>query len=268
MSLTEIFALALALSSAAAISQQQSQPLSASQPSPDVHIYDLDRDIAPPRLIQEPLPIAGSQQCSQHLSGKVILNMEVDTQGAPASFYFVDPLGNELDRLALSVAQQDRFNPATRNGIAVAVRQSLEMNLEGCIATAVDISGKQIRTIRLKAQPSQRIGRTREPHLRINTISNGQNLIHGDTTAPIPLVTPEARFSEEAIEKNITGICIVSISLDAHGLPQNPRVVHHLGYGLDDTAIEAIRNYRFVPAMRQGKPVPLPLMSIEVNFRR
>jgi TonB family protein len=267
MRLTGSFALALALSSTGAISQQQSQVLSTPQPSPDAHVYDLDHDIAPPTLIPEPLPIASSQQCSQHLSGKVILNMEVDTQGAPASFYFVDPLGNELDRLALTVAEQDRFNPATRNGTAVAVRQSVEMNLEGCIATAVDISGKQIRTIRLKAQPSQRIGHTREPRPRGNIISNGATVTHVASAAPIPLVAPEARFTEWAVQKNITGMCLVNLTVDAHGMPQNPRVMRPLGYGLDDTAIEAIQNYRFVPAMRLGKPVPV-LISIVVNFRR
>lgn len=265
MRLTGSFALALTLAFTGAISQQQSQPLSTPQPSPDAQVYNLDRDIAPPTLIPEPLPIAGSQQCSQQMSGKVILNMEVDTQGAPAFFYFVDALGNELDRLALSVAEQDRFNPATRNSTAVAVWQSVEMNLEGCIATAVDVSGKQIRTIRLKTQPSQRIGHTREPHPRGNIINKAPTGARGASAAQIPLVAPEARWTEWAIQKNIKGMCFVNLTVDAHGMPENPHVVRPLGYGLDEAAIDAIQNYRFVPAMRQGKPVPVT-MTVVVNF--
>jgi TonB family protein len=266
MSVTCTAALALAFSSTTGISQQQSQPPSSPQASPNSSVYDLDRDIAPPVLIPEPLPVASQQQCAQQMQGKVVLNMEVDAQGTPASFYFADPLGDELDRLALSVAQQDRFSPATRNGAAVAVRQSVEMNLEGCIATAVDISGKQVRTIRLKEQPSQRVGNLRKPHPTGFIHGNIAADAHGNSP-PIPLVAPEAGFSEEARQKHITGMCLVSLSVDAHGLPQNPRVVRPLGYGLDDAAIEAIQNYRFVPAMRQGKPVSV-MMSIAVNFRQ
>jgi TonB family protein len=36
--------------------------------------------------------------------------------------------------------------------------------------------------------------------------------------------------------------------------------------GLDEKALEAVRKYKFKPAMKGGAPVPV-MMSIEVNFR-
>src|SRR5665213_4339129 len=36
--------------------------------------------------------------------------------------------------------------------------------------------------------------------------------------------------------------------------------------GLDEKAVEAVKQYRFKPAMEGGKPVPVEL-NIEVNFR-
>lgn len=36
--------------------------------------------------------------------------------------------------------------------------------------------------------------------------------------------------------------------------------------GLDEKALEAVRKYRFKPALRNGKPVPV-IMTIEVDFR-
>ena len=266
MTLCAAVVLALVLSSTDSISPQQLQPLSTPQPSSDAHVYDLDRDIVVPILIAEPLPIASDQQCAKQLHGTEVLNMEIDAQGMPTSFYFVDVLGNELDKLALTVAEHDRFNPATRNGNAVAVRLSVEMNLEGCIATAVDIWGRQVRTIRLKAQPWQRTGNVRKPHVKGNYIDRTKAADTHGNSAPIPLLVPEAQYSEQAKQRNISGTCLVSLLVDTHGMPQNPRVVRPLGYGLDETAIDAIQNYRFVPAMRQGKPVSI-MMSIAVNFR-
>jgi protein TonB len=54
--------------------------------------------------------------------------------------------------------------------------------------------------------------------------------------------------------------------VDAQGNPQRVQVVHALGKGLDEKAVEAVRRYRFKPATLQGKPVAVEL-NIEVNFR-
>jgi len=35
---------------------------------------------------------------------------------------------------------------------------------------------------------------------------------------------------------------------------------------LDEKAMEAVRRYRFKPAMNDGKPVPV-MITVEVNFR-
>ena len=85
-------------------------------------------------------------------------------------------------------------------------------------------------------------------------------------TAPIPINTPEAEFSDEARQQKYQGICIVALIVDTHGNPQNIHVVQRLGMGLDEKAMEAIRKYRFRPAMKDGKPV-LAALTIEVDFR-
>jgi protein TonB len=42
--------------------------------------------------------------------------------------------------------------------------------------------------------------------------------------------------------------------------------VQHLGKGLDEKAVEAVQQYKFEPAMRNGEPVAVEV-NIEVNFR-
>ncbi len=88
----------------------------------------------------------------------------------------------------------------------------------------------------------------------------------GGVTAPVAIVTPEAEFSDEARRQKYQGICLVALIVDAHGFPQNVHAVQHLGMGLDEKAMEAIRNYRFRPAMKDGKPVASTI-TVEVDFR-
>jgi TonB family protein len=83
---------------------------------------------------------------------------------------------------------------------------------------------------------------------------------------PVPIVTPEAEFSDEARRQKYQGICTISVIVDARGYPRNPRVIRSLGMGLDEKALEAVEKYRFKPAMKDGKPVA-SVISVEVNFR-
>jgi protein TonB len=59
---------------------------------------------------------------------------------------------------------------------------------------------------------------------------------------------------------------VVSMIVAAQGNPQQIVTSRHLGHGLDEKAIEAVKQYRFKPAKQHGKPVPVKL-NVEVNFR-
>ena len=91
--------------------------------------------------------------------------------------------------------------------------------------------------------------------------------IGGGVSAPVPIFQPEAEFSDEARRAKYQGVCLISLIVDAQGNPQNPRVIRALGMGLDEKALEAVRKYKFKPAMKDGRtPVPV-MITIEVNFR-
>jgi bla regulator protein blaR1 len=90
--------------------------------------------------------------------------------------------------------------------------------------------------------------------------------IGGDVSAPKLVFSPDPQFSEEAKRAKYQGVCVVSLIVDAQGNPQRVQVVRHLGKGLDKKAVEAVRQYKFEPAMRNGEPVAVEV-NIEVNFR-
>jgi protein TonB len=88
----------------------------------------------------------------------------------------------------------------------------------------------------------------------------------GGVSAPQVIFSVDPEFSDEARRAKYQGICVVSVIVDAQGNPQRVRVVRPLGMGLDEKAVEAVKQYKFKPAYYQGHPVAVEV-NIEVNFR-
>jgi protein TonB len=85
-------------------------------------------------------------------------------------------------------------------------------------------------------------------------------------SAPEVLYHPEPEFSEEARKSKVSGNVLVYLQVDELGRPTHVRVLRGLGMGLDEKAIEAVRQYKFRPAMEDGHPVAVE-MNVEVNFQ-
>jgi protein TonB len=82
---------------------------------------------------------------------------------------------------------------------------------------------------------------------------------------PTLIYSIEPEFSDEARKARYQGVVLVGLTVGADGLPKNAHILHALGMGLDEKAIEAVKQYRFKPAMKDGKPVPVTI-AVEVNF--
>ena len=91
--------------------------------------------------------------------------------------------------------------------------------------------------------------------------------IGGGVSAPTLVFSVDPEFSDEARRAKYQGVCLIAIIVDAHGNPQNPRVVRPLGMGLDEKALEAVMKYKFKPAMKDGKTAVPVMVNIEINFR-
>ena len=115
----------------------------------------------------------------------------------------------------------------------------------------------------------RRIGPGKRDRVRAGSGGNtGGGLLRSAAGFPRrSLHSVEAEFSDEARRAKYQGVCLISLIVDTQGNPQNIRVARALGMGLDEKAIEAIRQYKFKPAMKDGKtPVPV-MITIEVDFR-
>jgi protein TonB len=96
-------------------------------------------------------------------------------------------------------------------------------------------------------------------------IGGGVFKVGGGISAPQAVSTPDPQYTEEARLAKTQGKCILWLIVDETGKPRNIRVVRGLGNGLDAKAIEAVQQWRFQPAMKDGKPVNVQI-SVEVGF--
>ena len=85
-------------------------------------------------------------------------------------------------------------------------------------------------------------------------------------TAPIVLYKKDPEYSEEARKAKYQGTVVLYIEVDPSGRAVNPKVVRSLGLGLDEKALEAVRQWKFKPGYKDGRPVTVAA-TIEVNFR-
>jgi periplasmic protein TonB len=98
--------------------------------------------------------------------------------------------------------------------------------------------------------------------------NTGGGVMHigGGVSKPVVLYQVEPEFSEEARKAKFSGNVEVYLWVDPDGKPSHIRVVRGVGMGLDEKAVEAVRQYRFKPAMKDGKPVQVDLY-VDVNFQ-
>ena len=90
--------------------------------------------------------------------------------------------------------------------------------------------------------------------------------VGGGVSAPEVIHSVQPEFTAEARSQNYQGVVAVQLIVDSQGFPQDVRVVRHLGLGLDEEAIAAVKQYRFRPAKYEGRSVSVQ-MVIDVDFR-
>jgi TonB family protein len=91
----------------------------------------------------------------------------------------------------------------------------------------------------------------------------GNGSVDPGITYPVLIQKLEAGYSEKARKAKLQGHVILYVEVDASGQVTNPKVIRSLGLGLDEKAIEAVMQWKFKPAMKDGKPVAV---QVEVSL--
>jgi len=97
-------------------------------------------------------------------------------------------------------------------------------------------------------------------------IGGGVFRVGGGVSAPRSVFAPDPEYSEEARKAKYQGTCVLWLIVGPDGHPRDIKVTRSLGLGLDEKAIEAVKQWKFEPAMKDGKPVAVQI-NVEVSFR-
>jgi TonB family protein len=94
---------------------------------------------------------------------------------------------------------------------------------------------------------------------RIKVVSEGM-------TPPKVLNSIDPSSNEYAQKYGIAGMELLRTVVDSTGVPRQMAIERPIGFGLDEKAVEAIKNSRFRPATLNGQPVPV-VVDLVVTFR-
>ncbi len=86
-------------------------------------------------------------------------------------------------------------------------------------------------------------------------------------SGPNLVYAPDPHYTVEARRAHVEGAVVLTLMVGTDGLPRDIKLIRHLGYGLDEEAIKAVRTWRFEPAKKNGRPVPIRIDTLEIEFR-
>ncbi len=89
--------------------------------------------------------------------------------------------------------------------------------------------------------------------------------VGGDVTKPVKIHAPMPSYTEIARKARIQGIVIVQAIIDKRGDVTNVKLLKGLRMGLSESAMEAIKQWKFKPATLGGKPVDV-YYNLTVTF--
>jgi TonB family protein len=227
-------------------------------------------------LIYKADPVYPAIAKAAHVQGAVILHAIISKDGTVERLDVISGNGM-LVNAARDAVSRWTYKPYLLNGEPTEVETSITTNfsLADSIAqgttnqtmfTQVEQRYKELLALEGTAQGAAnraQLAQAEQEYREFLALEPKQ--IGGDVTGPIPIYEPEPVYSAEAKKAKFMGIVTVGIIVDKNGMPQNVHVTRGVGMGLDEKAVEAVKQYKFKPAMENGKPVAV-YMNIEVNF--
>ncbi len=224
----------------------------------------------PAAIVSEELkPFAGTWHWM--FKGKPFLTMVLVPEGDHFSGYMTNAfLINDADG-TMDAAPEPGISPIAHTFFAgkvlhiVVQSDEWTMTLAGPNKAEFHIAEPD-RPKNLKSWIAERISETTTtPGKEIN--SDAIYHVGGGVSAPKLVSSTEPKFPLGHTEKNFSSSCLISFIVNASGSPEQLKVVRSLGPDFDQSALDAVKQYRFEPAMFSGQPVAVSL-KVEVNFKR
>jgi len=118
-----------------------------------------------------------------------------------------------------------------------------------------------------RTEPDPKLFEVPEDYRRVEEPSSGTGSLQAQgITPPRKLSGSIPQYTEAARRAKVQGVVIMSVLIGADGSVQNASVTGSLRPDLDQASLDAVRQWRFQPAMKNGSPIPFRT-NIETTFR-
>jgi TonB family protein len=95
---------------------------------PDEKTYKVGNGVTPPKVLQKIDPAYTKEANDAKISGAVLLSLVVGSDGVARDIQVMRSLDAGLDANAIAAVQQWKFQPGTKDGEAVSVKATIEVN--------------------------------------------------------------------------------------------------------------------------------------------
>jgi TonB family protein len=235
----------LLLTLSAPVLSQQSQ--SGSQP--------VQEKIVLPVLLPVRVAVSAPDHCEE-FNGVVKFRADIDTAGIP---HALKPLAASDERLvtfAARLLEAQRFEPGTVGGSPAELSVELTAGLHTCAQRVAQPTDGNFYRFTLHAHPLVAVSLSSAVATLEEASATSAEIpvekIGGRVSAPEPIQLPDPKAPITGkLPKR--GLCVLAFTVDDGGVTRDVHVVRPLDPELDGYAIEAIKNWRFRPALRDGR---------------
>jgi TonB family protein len=207
------------------------------QPGAAPRRITVGRNVQNALLLHKPEPVYPEAARRAGVQGKVVFRAVIGCDGEIKQLQIVSGHPS-LVEAARDAAMKYRYRPTLLNGEPVEVETEIEVPF-GLPATA----------------PPQAEARRLQDTLR-----------EGGTTAPQPVVRVPLEMTPEARAARAQGAVLLEILIDEEGNVKEAQVRRGFGLGMDEKAVETVLQWKFQPALKDGKPVPVRA-NVEMKFQ-
>jgi TonB family protein len=225
-------------------------------------LTDTSPGVTPGKLIRKLDPKYPSKAERGGVEGTVVLAATITKDGEVKDVRLIsgDPL---LAEAAVSAVRHWRYTPYMFEGRRVEIRTQLSLTFvlhrseHNCQEEQKTISASGAEDLATSPDASGDSGKADAPQ-EIYRVGDG-------VKPPRPISSPDPDYPERARKARERGTVVLWATITPEGKVKTVRVARSIGPDLDDKAIEAVCQWKFQPATRDGKPVAVQI-NIEVGF--
>ncbi len=194
------------------------------------------------------------------------LKAELDSEGRIRSM----PIANFAARGGYRMNRGDTFEVTANYQNPGAEEPQSAMGI--AVGYFLPDDDSEMAELRRPAEPEARQSKKREKKKKQASLDEvAEKLrrtfeITEDIEPPVPLDQPRPEYSAEAREHRHEGVVVLRVEVGPDGRVSSVSVQNPLGMGLDEKAQEAVRQWVYKPALKDGRPVAVHF-DLSIDFR-